>query len=282
MKSQLQRFGRLLGLGCGGSLFVTLILSVSTANALDPNTQDARAIAKASADRDDGDKGVARSVWTITDSAGRSRERVLHRWTLDFAGGTKNLLIYESPADVRNTGFLSIDYSDANKDDDQWLYLPALHKSTRIASAQKSDSFLGTDLSYYELSKQNVDANDYKLIEASTKVDNEDCWLIETTPKTEKEKKESGYLKAQLWISKKTLLPLQIKAWLAKGQKMKYIKFGEIKKVDGVWMPHKIVVRTMKGEKVESSTTVQFTSVQYNQASVKEDDFTQTRLEKGL
>jgi outer membrane lipoprotein-sorting protein len=282
MKSQLQRFVKFIGLGCGGLLFVTLILSVSTANALDPNTKDAHAIVKATADRDDGNKGISRSVWTITDSSGRSRERVLHKWSLDFSGGTKNLLIYESPADVRNTGFLSIDYEDANKDDDQWLYLPALHKSTRIASSQKSDSFLGTDLSYYDLSKPNVEANDYKLIEASTKVDNDECWLVESTPKTDKEKKESGYLKTQMWISKKTLLPLQAKIWMVKGQKMKYIKFSDIKQVDGVWTPNKIVVRTMKGEKVESSTTVQFTSIKYNQASVKDDDFTQTRLEKGL
>jgi hypothetical protein len=41
-------------------------------------------------------------------------------------------------------------------------------------------------------------------------------------------------------------------------------------------------VRTVKKEKVESTTTINFTSIKLNQASVKEDDFTQRRLEKGL
>ncbi|MBN1652946.1 MAG: outer membrane lipoprotein-sorting protein [Deltaproteobacteria bacterium] len=283
MNSKFRHFIHLSTLGLGGVLVVAFVLSASTASALDPNSKDAQAIAQAVADRNDGDKQMARSVWTLTDSSGRNRERVLQMWSMDFAGGTKILMIYESPADVRNTGFLSVNYDDDNKDDDQWLYLPSLHKTTRIASANRSDSFLGTDLSYYDLnSKPNVDATDYKLLEFSVKVDGDDCWLLEATPKTEKEKKESGYLKRQVWISKKSLLPVQVKAWLAKGQKLKYIKFSEIKEINGIWTPHKFVVRTMKNEKVESTTTVKFTSIKFNQASVKDEDFSQRRLEKGL
>jgi len=37
-------------------------------------------------------------------------------------------------------------------------------------------------------------------------VDGEDCWIIEIQPKTAKEKTETGYAKAQLWISKQKLL----------------------------------------------------------------------------
>jgi outer membrane lipoprotein-sorting protein len=283
MKSQHQRFKHSINLALGGVLFAALTPSVSNANALDPNTKDPRAIVKAANDRDDGDKQITRSVWTLTDRSGRKRERVLQSWSIDFAEGTKTLMIYESPADVRNTGFLSIDYDSEKKDDDQWLFLPSLHKTTRIASADKSDSFLGTDLSYYDMSRnENIDANSYKIVQASVKVDGDDCWLIEATPKTAKEKKESGYLKRQVWISKKTLMPVQVKAWLAKGQKLKYIKFSDIKQVSGIWTPHKVVVRTVKKEKVESTTTINFTSIKLNQASVKEDDFTQRRLEKGL
>ena len=283
MKSQHQRFRHSVELTMGGVLFAALTLCVSNANALDPNTKDPRAIMKAVNDRDNGDKLISRSKWTLTDRSGRKRERELQLWRIDFAEGTKALMIYESPADVRNTGFLSIDYDDGNKDDDQWLYLPSLHKTTRVASADKSDSFLGTDLSYYDMSTTtNLDANSYKLLEQSVKVDGDDCWLIEVTPTTAKEKKESGYLKSQVWISKKSLLLVQVKAWVAKGQKLKYIKFSGIKKVDGIWTPHKFVVRTLKKDKLESSTTVEFTSIQYNQASVKDEMFTQRRLEKGL
>jgi hypothetical protein len=56
----------------------------------------------------------------------------------------------------------------------------------------------------------------------------------------------------------------------------------DFKQIDGIWTPHKLTVRTVKKEKVESTTIVKFTSVKYNQASVKDNDFTQRRLEKGL
>jgi outer membrane lipoprotein-sorting protein len=272
-----------MNLALGSVLFAALILSASNASALDPKTKDPKAIVKATNDRDNGDKQISRSVWTLTDRSGRKRERVLQSWSIDFKEGTKTLMIYESPADVRNTGFLSIDYDDEKKDDDQWLFLPSLHKTTRIASADKSSSLLGSDLSYFDMSTNvNIDSYDYKLIEQSVKVDGDDCWLVEITPKTAKEKKESGYLKRHVWISKKSLLPVQVKAWLAKGKKLKYIKMSNIKQVNGIWTPHKFVVRTLKKEKVESATTVVFKSIKFNQASVKDDDFTQRRLEKGL
>lgn len=266
----------------GGVLLVTIGSFASTANALDPNTKDPYKIVKASNAQDDGDRFISRSTWTLTDSTGRKRERVVQQWRLDFPEGTKNLLIYESPADVRNTGFLSIDYSDSKKEDDQWIYLPSLHKSTRIASSDKSDSFLGTDLTYYDMAKSNVDESTYKMIEGSVKVGNDDCWLIEATPKSAKEKKESGYIKTHLWISKQSLLPVQIKAWVEKGRKLKYIKFSGIKKVDGIWTPHKISVRTVQNKKVESETVISVMSAKYNQSSINDADFTKRRLEKGL
>ena len=72
---------------------------------------------------------------------------------MEFDKGTRQLMMFESPADVRNTGMLSIDYKDGNKDDDQWLYLPSLNKSTRISSGDKSGSFMGTDLSYADMTR---------------------------------------------------------------------------------------------------------------------------------
>ena len=61
-------------------------------------------------------------------------------------------MIFESPSDVQNTGLLSVDY-DGAKDDDQWLYLPSLHKATRISSGDKSGSFMGTDFTYSDMTQ---------------------------------------------------------------------------------------------------------------------------------
>ena len=52
---------------------------------------------------------------------------------------------------MKNTGFLTYDYDASGKDDDQWLYLPALGKTKRIASSDQSGAFMGSDFNYSDL-----------------------------------------------------------------------------------------------------------------------------------
>ena len=259
-----------------------LALSAATTTALDPKEKDPTKVFAAMEDRDTGDKGIARVSMTLIDSSGRKRQRQMMSWRLKFNGGTKQLMIFESPADVRNTGLLSVDYDDSKKDDDQWLYLPALHRATRIAGADRSGSFLGTDLSYADLTGRDTEAYHHKMIKQSVKVDGEDCWLVESRPKTDKERSETGYLKTQFWISKSKLIPVQVKAWVEKGQKLKYIKFTDLKKHDRIWLAHTTTVRTMKNDKVESTTIMKVSGVKFNDPSVNDSMFSQRRMEQGL
>jgi outer membrane lipoprotein-sorting protein len=259
----------------------TLMFLPFRADAIDPNSTDARAIVQAAEDEDRGDKTIGRAKMVISDASGRTRERTFLQKGLKFKGGEKMILFFESPADVRNTGFLTINY-DADKDDDQWLYLPSLKKTTRISSSGKKGAFMGSDIAYADLASRKVDDYTYSIIEQSVKVDGEDCWLIEAKPKSSKTIDETGYVKMHQWISKSKLLPIQGKAWVKEGRKLKYLKNEDIKKVDGVWVPHKLTVRTVKNGKVESTTVLSFLSVKLNQASVNDAEFTERRLEQGI
>lgn len=265
----------------GMALALTLACAAQ-ARALDPNEKDPRKIAQAVEDRPRGDRGTMVTTLTLEDGSGRQRVRKLRQQALDFAGGTKTLMFFEAPADVRNTGLLSIDYDDGKKVDDQWLYLPSQHKSTRISTADKSGSFMGTDITYADMTKKDIGDYDYTLIEASVKVGDEDCWLIEARPRTDKEKKETGYLKTHTWISKSKLMPVQVKAWVIEGKKLKYMKFTELKQVDGIWIAGRLVVRTMRGDSLESQTLMEMQEVKFNQPTVTEDQFSERRLEQGL
>ena len=266
-----------------------LVLAASVATApgasaegIDPSTQDARKIAKAAAERDDGDRQSARMSMTVVDGSGRKRVRGLVSRRLKFDKGTKLLMLFEEPADMRNTGFLLLDYKDSKRDDDQWLYLPSLRKTTRISSSDRSGSFLGSDISYSDLLRPNVDHYDYKLLEASVRVDGEECWHIEARPRTPKVREETGYVKTEMWISKKKLVPVQSKMWVRDGKKLKYAKYEEIKNVGGIWSAHKVTVRTVRGGQVESTTVLRLSAVKYGDPNVSDSDFTERRLEKGL
>ena len=91
--------------------------------------------------------------------------------------GTR-LLFFLSPADVRGTGFLSHDFAEAARDADQWLYLPALRRVKRIAATDKSASFMGSDLTFADLTRRDLDAFDYRLL-GTSKVRDAAVWQIE-------------------------------------------------------------------------------------------------------
>jgi hypothetical protein len=52
------------------------------------------------------------------------------------------------PFDLRGTMFLLYRYTDPDKEDDTWAYIPSLRRVRRVATTQKSDSLLGTEFSF--------------------------------------------------------------------------------------------------------------------------------------
>lgn len=262
-------------------LSTAFALDVSSAQAVSPDSTDPVEIVQAAADRDTGDRISANMKMTL--KAGRTRVRELQNRSVKFDEGTKQLLIFASPADIRNTGLLTVDYDDGSKSDAQWLYLSSLRKTNRISGGDRSGSFLGSDLSFHDMTEQDPKEYDLEIIKQSVKVAGQDCWLIEAKPKTKKTKKESGYVKLHWWVSKKNLMFVQTKAWIRKGKRMKYIKLEKIKKVDGIWVAHKVSARTTsRTGKVESTTVLELSKVRVNDDSVKKSEFTQRRLEQGL
>lgn len=247
-----------------------------------PDETDAAKVMAAVEGKAEGDNAKGRMTMTITDAAGRERTRELASRTLQFKEGTKQIMVFKSPADVAGTGLLSIDYDDGAKDDDQWLYMPSLHKSTRISSGSKSGSFMGSDLSYADMTRADPTHYDYTMLGQAVDVEGEAAWHIEARPKTEKTKKETGYVKTEIWISKAKLTPLRLKAWVKEGKRIKLIAFQNIKQVDAFWVPHTIVARTQRGKKVESTTVLQFAEISYGNADVNADLFSEGQLEKGL
>ncbi len=258
-----------------------LALWVAPVQAIPPDTSDPRVIMDAVEARELGDRSVGRLEITITDKAGRKRSRAVQTRAIDVDEARKQLMLFESPADVRNAGLLAIDYDGGSRSDDQWLFLPSLGKTTRISGADRSGSFMGTDLTYADMTRRDTDAYDYTLVE-STEVAGEACWLIEAKPRSDKERSETGYVKSQTWISKGKLVPLQVKAWVAEGKRLKYTQFKELKQLDGTWIAHQILVRTVRNGEVESASTLTFTELKLNQESVVPEDFTDRRLEQGL
>jgi outer membrane lipoprotein-sorting protein len=260
---------------------LALSLIASSASALPPDTKDARAIMRAASANNGGDRTKSRMKMTIRDPSG-ARERTMLTRSMRVEGGRKTLILIEGPAEVRNTGFLGIDYEAGARTDEQWLYLPKLRRVARVPASGKSDAFIGSDFSYADLARQDPEDFEVRMLEASTKVGDEECWLIELTPRTPRIAEETGYAKTEVWVSKSKVVPIQFKATLTTGGKTKYWKAGDFKQVDGLWTPHRMQMRTVKGEALESETIIEVLELTNSAPDVAEDLFTQQRLERGL
>ena len=109
---------------------------------------------------------------------------------------SKQIIWFIEPKDDRGIAFLKIE-SD-NKDDEMRMWLPAFKKVRRISSKKKSDAFMGSDLSFEDLSNRQLNSNDYKRLE-DAKWLGRDCYVLETVPKKES---KSNYVRHVSWIDK--------------------------------------------------------------------------------
>lgn len=102
----------------------------------------------------------------IYNSKGSTRNRMISSFSFNDEQEEKSLLIFEEPANVRGTGFLTL---TNGSDEVQKLYLPALGRIQTITASQKADRFMGSDFTYEDLGDQNPDDYSFELIEEKDK-----------------------------------------------------------------------------------------------------------------
>ncbi|MGK5093087.1 outer membrane lipoprotein-sorting protein [Deltaproteobacteria bacterium TL4] len=234
--------------------------------------------------RDDGNTSISEMTMILIDEQEQQRVRKLKGFRKDYGDDKKSLNFFLEPADVKNTVFLSFDWDDPSKEDDSWLYLPALRKVKRIAAGNKKDSFMGTDFSYHDMNGLEIEDWDYQLIKEADTLDGQDCWVIGSTPKKAKAQvviKDTGYVKRLAWIRKDIFMAIQAKIWVKKGEKIKILRATEITQVQGLWTAKKVEMSTYVQNKREHSTVLLFDNIKYNEG-VEDDLFSTTRMEKGL
>lgn len=240
----------------------------------------AREIMQAVDDRDDGDNRVADMKMVLIDKNGDTRTRTIRSFDKDKGEDKQRIMFFLSPADVEDTAFLTYDYDEYEKDDDQWLYLPALRKTKRIASSDKSGSFMGSDFNYADMTRKNLDAYDFKILKED-EVRGAKVWLIEALPKTREEIEETGYEKSIVFVRQDNFVVVRAVHWVNEGNKLKYQDVSGLEKIDGVWTITAMSMTTKKGKTTLHKTELYFDNVKYDQ-DLSEHMFSVRRLEKGL
>ncbi len=230
-------------------------------------------------ERDDGDDQTSDMQMVLIDKRGKQRIRELRTFGKDKGEDTYSMMFFVSPADVEDTGFLTYDYDDPDRDDDQWLYLPALKKTKRIASSDKSGSFMGSDFSYADMTDRPLEKYEFQLLQEA-EVDGHPVWVIQSTPIDEDEIDETGYTKSIQFVRKDIDVVVRSKIWVKKGKRNKYLEVQELEQIDGIWVPTVMTMTTKKGKQTLHKTLLRQTNVKFNQA-LDFDNFTVRGLETG-
>jgi hypothetical protein len=163
--------------------------------------------------------------------------------TLEGENGDKTISTFLSPADVKGTKVLGWEHID--RDDDQWLYLPALKRVKRIASRNKSGSFMGSEFSYEDIGNQNYQKYTFEGEPKVVMLNNKECYMGTRTPKD----KNSGYTKQVTWVDTKDFLIQKIDFYDRKGELLKTATFSDYKKIDGIWRVGKIDMKNYQNDK---------------------------------
>ena len=219
-------------------------------------------------ERYDGDSAISSSTMILIDRRERQRVREMRSFRKEYDDHSRTISFFESPVELRGTTFLSYDWDDVRMEDDSWLYLPALQQVKRIASSDKSDSFLGSDFSYADIEGLEFSWYDYRFISESEIIDGYDCWLIEITPKDEYREiseQATGYSMSQTWVRKDNFVPVQGMIWVIDGNRVKYYSASDIIEIDGIWTANRIQMVTTKQGVREHSSVIVSNDISYNE-----------------
>ncbi len=202
-----------------------------------------------------GEDGKAKVKMTITNKKGRKREHqfIILRKDVEDGGDQKYFVYFQRPADVRKTVFMVHKHTDPQKDDDRWLYLPALSLVRRISAGDKRTSFVGSDFLYEDVSGRSLAEDTHELIKTTDKL-----FVIKNVPK-QPDTVEFNYFNVS--IDRKTYVPVKMEFYDKKNKLYRVIESTKVEKIQDFPTVVKSVVSNLK---TGSKTEMEFSNVKYN------------------
>jgi len=242
----------------------TLVFSQSTLTGLE--------IMQKVYDRPTGTDMEANLTMTLINSRGGERVREIRQYSRDFGNVEKKIMFFVKPADVRNTSFMNWSYDEPNKNDDQWIYLPALKKVKRISSDSKGDYFMGSDFTYDDLGDRKPQDDTHKILREE-ELNGEQCYVIESIPKDE----DYMYSRTVTWIAKDKWIGLKKEFYDEDEDYLKTLTIEKYEKIKDYWIVAKTV---MDNVQKEHKTIMELSDITID-AGIPTNYFTDRMMKRG-
>jgi hypothetical protein len=215
------------------------------------------------------------TTMTLENSRGQKRVRTIEGWSQEITRDEEQRFVrFVEPADVKDTTLLTYDYD--SRDDDIWLYLPALKKVKRILSSNKTDYFMGSDFTYWDMENIDLVNWSYVLTGAET-LDGVRVHVLAAGPKNDAERDESGYNRVVYWIAETDWLPRKIEFTDTKDRLAKRLVLSEVRPTSDADPRPRAHRMAMANLLTDHHTTLAMSKIELDVA-VDEDLFSQRNL----
>lgn len=194
-----------------------------------------------------GDSSVQLKM-VLRNAAGEEATRNLLIKTLEKSSedvGDKSLIVFDSPADIDGTALLS--HAQILKPDNQWLFLPALKRTKRISSVNKSGPFVGSEFAFEDLTSLELNKFNYKYLRSEA-CGVLVCDVVERQPRYE----HSGYTRQIAWVDQSAYQVRRLEFYDRRDELLKVLTFEDYRQYKNkYWRPHKF---SMVNQKTKKST----------------------------
>ena len=255
---------------------IILLLGLAFVTLAEANTPEERGY-EIAARSDRSDRGFTDSVvdleMILRNKAGKETSRSLSLSTLELPDenvGDKSLIVFATPADIEGTALLS--HAQILDPDDQWLFLPALKRTKRISSVNKSGPFVGSEFAFEDFTA--LELNKY-----SYRYDREESFagltydVIEFTPLYE----HSGYTRQLAWVDQDVFQVRKIEFYDRRGDLLKTLVLNEYREYEGgYWRAHRLA---MVNHKTGKETDLVFSDYAFK-TGLRDRDFLNSALKR--
>ncbi len=212
----------------------------------------------------------AELLMVLRNARGETSTRRLRSLSLEGTDdGDRGLMVFDSPADVKGTKFLT--FSHRQGDDDQWLYLPALRRVKRISSANKGGSFMGSEFSYEDMSAPVLEKYAYRYLRDDN-YKGRPVFVVERIPKDP----HSLYSRQVVWIDQEHYIPWKIEYYNRRGDHLKTLTYHKYRRYLGkYWRSGRMLMINHRSGK---ATALVWKNYRFRDPEVSADLFDPARL----
>ena len=237
------------------------------------NAQDAATIISSARNRIQMDTLSSRSRMEITSRDGSISRRVIDQFSKDdIDGRSRTLIVFQQPASVAGTRFLTME--NASGGSDMWIFLPSLGRVRRIAATESGGSFMGTDFSYDDISALSRDVSlDTHTLLREESLNGILCYVIQSIPASS----SYQYSKTVSWVDKNNFLIYKSEMYNRRGDLAKVMEMSNYRDTQGRLTPMQTRITTAS---TGTSTTIYLERLEYDN-TIHERVFTTAFLETG-